>query len=99
MKHNYLPAEFAPLMLILSGCHPDAVNDAERIDGTVRLLNVEGGCWIIDTNEGRVQPLDLPAEFRREGLAVVVTLSDVKDVVTSCQAGVLKHIETIEERK
>jgi len=86
----------APLLLAMGACQQTEV---QRIEGTVHLLNIEGGCWVIETAEGRVQPLDLPQQYQREGLAVAARVRDVKDVLTSCQAGTLKQIEKIEERK
>jgi hypothetical protein len=99
MSSRYLPTEFAPLLLILGGCHPDSTRHSQSIEGTVQVLGIEGGCWVIETAEGRVQPLGLPTAFQREGLAVRATVTDPENVLTSCQVGVPKQIQTIEVRK
>ena len=64
---------------------------------TVRFLNLEGGCWSLDTNKGRFKPLDLPAQFRVDGLQVSVVLKDAPDMADICMIGPLVEIDFIEE--
>lgn len=93
-------------LLALAACtagKPEAPTSAPsgepaEVDGTVRQVNVEGGCWIIETAQGRVQPVDLPERFRVDGLAVRVTLRDAPDMVSACQVGTLKHVDAVTAR-
>lgn len=72
---------------------------SNREDATVRFVDVETGCWALDTAAGRVQPIDLPEAFRKDGLAVSVELRDAPDMMSTCQVGALKHVEHIEEKR
>ena len=87
----------------LCGCSaPSSETTAKtsnREDATVRFVEVETGCWALDTAAGRIQPLDLPEAFRKDGLAVSVELRDAPDMMSSCQVGPLKHVEHIEEKR
>lgn len=74
-------------------------DEPKSVEGTVRYVAVEGGCWIIQTAQERVQPVDLPERFRVDGLAVRVTLRDADDMMSACQVGPLKHVETITARE
>ena len=62
---------------------------------TVRYVGVEGGCWNLDTNEGRFTPLDLPAQYRVDGLQVQVVLRDAPDWADMCMTGPLVQIDHI----
>ena len=70
-----------------------------RQAATVRFVQVETGCWVLETAEGRVQPVNLPEAFRRDGLAVEVELRDAGDMMSACQVGPLKHVVHIAERR
>jgi hypothetical protein len=72
--------------------------EAAAVDGTVRKVEVEGGCWIIETVQGPVQPVDLPERFRVDGLAVRVTLRDAPGMMSACQVGELKHVDAVVAR-
>jgi len=69
------------------------------IDATVHFSTIEGGCWSLVTNGHKVyQPIDLPARFRVDGLAVSVVLRDAPDWGSICMIGPLVHIEAISAR-
>jgi hypothetical protein len=95
-----------PILMALAACtadQPGAPTSARSgepaaVEGTVRHVDVEGGCWIIETAQGRVQPVDLPERFRVDGLAVRVTLRDAPDLVSSCQVGPLKYVDAVTAR-
>jgi hypothetical protein len=95
-----------PILIAIAACtadKPDAPTSARSgetagVDGTVRQVDVEGGCWMIETAQGRVQPVDLPERFRVDGLAVRITLRDAPDVMSACQGGALKYVEAITAR-
>ncbi len=70
------------------------------IDATVRFApTVEGGCWSLVTATNTVyQPVDLPAAFRIDGLAVRVVLRDAPGWATICYVGPLVHVDRIRTR-
>jgi hypothetical protein len=43
-----------------------------------------------------VQPIHLPNAYRKDGLRVKVVLSDAPAMMSACQVGELKKVESIE---
>ncbi len=75
----------AALLLAAVGCGittPDL--DAE---GTVRFVNVEGGCWGIESGGTMYEPVNLPESMRIDGLAVVYEAERTTDLASICQIG------------
>ena len=68
------------------------------VDATVRLTPVEVGCWSLVTTNDVYEPVDLPAAFRVDGLAVHVVLSAVPDAASTCMIGPLVHVNSIQAR-
>ena len=70
------------------------------VDATVRLAStVEGPCWSLVTASNKAyQPVDLPAAFRTDGLAVRVELRDASGWISICSVGPLVHVENIRTR-
>ena len=68
------------------------------LEATVRLAPVEVGCWSLVTTNHVYQPVDLPAAFRVDGLAVHVVLSAVPDGASICMIGPLVHVNSIQVR-
>ena len=92
-----------PILIAIAACTTDKPGapamarsgETAVVEGTVRKIDVEGGCWIIETAQGRVQLLDLPERFRVDGLSVRVTLRDAPDMSSSCQVGTLKYVDAV----
>lgn len=75
---------------------PQAVSgQGEGESATVRHLQLEGGCWALETKSGRVQPIDLPEEYKQDGLKVKVVLRDAGGAMSVCQIGPMKRVERI----
>jgi hypothetical protein len=92
------------LLLVTAGLHacgasaPSADAPVKTEPATVRFIQVETGCWVLETAAGRVQPVDLPEAFRQDGLAVEVVLRDAPAMMSACQVGPLKTVEHIAKR-
>ncbi|MDH3495559.1 MAG: hypothetical protein OER21_02235 [Gemmatimonadota bacterium] len=71
---------------------------ASAVTATVRFVDVEGGCWALDTDSVRYEPLGLPAEFRVDGSAVQAVIESATDVGTICMVGRLVRILAIAPR-
>jgi hypothetical protein len=56
-------------------------------EGTVRHLEIEGGCWAIETGGERYEPLNLPTDLREDGLRIRFEAEVLPDVATFCQVG------------
>lgn len=85
------------MVMVATACSvaPKQAPAAAAQPAVVRQLGIEGGCWALETPAGRVQPLDLPAEFRRDGQRVLVVLEDAPGIMTTCQAGAPKRVLSI----
>lgn len=69
------------------------------VDARVELINVLGGCWVLETDSGkRYEPIQLAPEFQRDGLEVTATLATRSDVGSYCMVGELVEILTIRVR-
>lgn len=82
----------------MDGADPAPTEDVVRIVGTVHHLDVEGGVYVIRTADGtQYRPIELPEEFRVEGLAVEADAKRRDDVMTVDMAG--QSIELLDIRK
>lgn len=63
-----------------------------RITGTVQHQEVEGGVWVIRTDEGRYQPMNLPPAFQVDGMAVEAEAVRRTDMVSIGMAGPLVEL-------
>ena len=64
---------------------PLAANQTLATNATIRFVDLEGGCWALVTSAGSYEPIGLPEEFRRDGLAVYAVAHGAPDVVSVCQ--------------
>ncbi len=76
---------------------PPAADDAVFvIEGDVRFIDLEGGCWGLQTDSATYEPVGgFPEGFRQDQLAVRATVRRV-DGASICMIGPLVEIVTIE---
>ena len=90
--HGYLTASLC-LTMAVAACGVTEPGDVDINDsGTVRFVDVEGGCWVIDTESDRLEPINLEARFRVDGLFVVFSANRRTDLATICQVGQIVEI-------
>ncbi|TDJ54115.1 MAG: hypothetical protein E2O47_06825 [Gemmatimonadetes bacterium] len=66
------------------------------IEGNVRFIDIEGGCWGIGTDSATYEPVGgIPDGFRQDQLAVRATVRGVEGA-SICMIGPLVEIVTIE---
>ena len=68
------------------------------VQGTVRFLDLEGGCWAIEVGGTNYQPLDLSAEFLQDGLAVETAFKERNDMGSTCMIGPIVEVLWIRQR-
>jgi hypothetical protein len=72
---------------------------AQTATGTVRFVNVEGGCWKIEGDDGEsYEPVSGPDEIGFEwvdGQRVEFTYQPAEDIATICMVGKPIHLEMI----
>ena len=57
----------------LTACHSsDLTGFASRIDadGVVRYVSLEGGFYSLESSQGKFDPMNLPPDYRQDGLRV-----------------------------
>ncbi|HEX9828845.1 MAG TPA: hypothetical protein VGB10_01425 [Bacteroidota bacterium] len=92
--------------VMLAGCLTDAQEptsgEVVEINGTVVYMTIEGGFWAItaisDEQNITYEPLNLPEEFRKEGLSVFVEATVRKDMASFRMVGPIIEIRSIRER-
>jgi hypothetical protein len=68
-------------------------------NGVVRFVDVEGGCWAIDTGQTRLQPINLTEPFRVDGLAVSFAAEARPDLASICMVGQIVELTAIQARQ
>ena len=94
MRNRSIRAAFTALLLLPAAC---GITDPDiDADGVVRFIDVEGGCWVIDTADQRLEPINLTSEFQIDGLNVSFQASERTDLASICQVGQIVELESIE---
>ncbi len=64
--------------------------------GTVTFHDIEGGCWTIEIEEEGYEPINLPEEFKDDGLQVNFKADFRDDMASVCMVGRLIELHEIE---
>jgi hypothetical protein len=90
---------------LASACAPGAPTDPllsnthASVNATVEFLNLEGGCWTLQLSDHvHYLPLNLPDQFRRDGLKVQAELLRRDDYGSICMVGPVVQILSIRSR-
>ena len=91
------------IMLGIFACTPRARNGHPgETTGTITYLGIEGGFYGIVTDDGQhYDPIDLPDEFKQDGLRIRFTAQERRDQASFHMWGVIveiKYIEKLEDR-
>jgi hypothetical protein len=97
-----------PLLLlnVLSACkgtpeEPDmplAENESRSVDGLVRFIGIEGGCWDIQAPGAQYQPVNLPVELKIDSLPVHAVVRGASGA-SICMVGDLVTLDSIARRQ
>jgi hypothetical protein len=84
------------LALVTLGFSCDVTTpDLDQV-GTVRFIEIEGGCWVIETSDATYEPINLPAELRVDGLGVAFEATVRDDLASICMVGQIVELLRIE---
>jgi hypothetical protein len=70
-----------------------------RTSGTVRAVNVEGGCWRFDADDGRrfeIEKGSAPAGLLEDGRKATLTLRPRPDLMSTCMIGPIAEVLKVE---
>jgi hypothetical protein len=90
------------VLLMISGatvmsCSTKGKDDG-KLTGTVIYVSLEGGFYGIKGDDGRnYDPVNLPEEFRKDGLRVRFAARELKDQASFHMWGVLVEVITIQK--
>lgn len=70
----------------------EAAGPTIRITGVVRHVEVEGGVWVIRTDQGTYQPMNLPPAFQVDGMTVEAEAVRRTDMVSIGMTGSLVQL-------
>ena len=81
------------LLVFACGTLPGTDADVFSMQGTVVYQNVEGGVFVIISDDGRVyDPVNLEDSFKQNGLKVNIKARYQKDVMSSRMVGTIIEI-------
>ncbi len=94
-----LAAVSIAMLTVLASCaSPQDIPGAMRIKGTIRHVNIEGGCWVVEVGDNvRTKQFyeligkDLP-EVSINDAVITVWIVLKPDVATTCQVGQVAEI-------
>jgi hypothetical protein len=96
---------FAALLLFHSdfscsaGTGPLASSTGIEVRGTVRFVNIEGGCWQLQAQNGaryELRPAQAPSRVLVDGAQVVLVIRLRTDLVSVCMVGDIVDVERVE---
>ena len=70
-----------------------------RASGTVHAVNLEGGCWRFDTQDGRhfeIEKGSAPAGLLTDGKQATLTLRPRPDLMSTCMIGPIAEVIKVE---
>jgi hypothetical protein len=73
-------------------------HEVRKVAGTIRLLDVEDGCWVIDIGDRRLEAINLDARYKVDGLPVSAAVRAENDRTTICAVGQMVSIVDISKR-
>jgi hypothetical protein len=94
MTNRFLLALALAFFTLGSSCDV-TTPDLDQV-GTVRFIDVEGGCWAIETDDATYEPINLPAELRVDGLDVAFEATVRDDLASICMVGQIVELLRIE---
>jgi hypothetical protein len=79
--------------------NPLAESRLAVVDAAVRLLDLEGGCWTLEVSQKvHYLPIDIPTQFRQDGLPVRATVLRLDDYSSACMVGPVVQLLSIQPR-
>jgi hypothetical protein len=70
------------------------------LEGTMHYLDVQGGCWVLQDDQGtRYQLIGNTQSLEKEGLRLVVKVRPGTGLVSKCMVGKLVRLVKVVERK
>ena len=70
----------------------------QAANATVKFIPVEGGCWAIEVQGARYEPVGLPAELLQDGLAIQVWFRPATDLASYCMVAPLVRVDSARAR-
>lgn len=82
-----------------AGQEPMTDSTTIRTSGTVHAVNLEGGCWRFDAQDGRhfeIEKGSAPAGLLVDGKQATLTLKPRPDLMSTCMIGPIAEVVKVE---
>lgn len=90
---------FSGIILAENNSLNNSQNSSLSITGTIKFVDLEGGCWkIIASNGENYEPTNLEEAYKQDGLEVKFEGIIRNDMASICQVGTLIEITKIENK-
>ena len=92
-RRNANPADSAP-----PAQEPLPDSTTFRARGTMHAVNLEGGCWRFDAEDGRhfeISKATAPAALLADGKQATLTLRPRPDLMSTCMIGPIAEVVTV----
>lgn len=79
--------------------NPPSTNTDMRVTGTIHSVNVEGGCWRFDAENGahyEILKSSAPSGLLVDGKQVTLTVKPRPDVMSTCMVGPIVEVVRVE---
>ncbi|MFN0098656.1 MAG: hypothetical protein ACKVS7_08270, partial [Gemmatimonadaceae bacterium] len=76
---------------------PEARKPVDALDAnaTVRFSPLEGGCWLLEIGDERVEPVGMPEKYRVDGLRIYVVVRRAPNLATRCMMGPVVTLDVV----
>lgn len=93
-----LPILLIPFMLIQCNDLKSTTETDLHFEGEVTYMEIEGGFWAIQNGNETYEPTNLPEEFQKNGLEVLVYANHAEKKASIRMVGPIINIEKISKR-
>ena len=71
---------------------PATLDGVASANATVHFVAIEGGCWVLETSGAKYEPVNLPLQYRMDGLRVYAEFNSVSSNASKCMVAPLISI-------
>jgi hypothetical protein len=75
-----------------------AADQVLATDATIRFVDLEGGCWAIETPQGGYEPVSLAAQFQVDGMRIHAVIRGAPHTMSVCMIAPMVSVDSIRAR-
>jgi hypothetical protein len=96
-RSSFLASTLLFLGFPASSGEPETIpkGDVHSVEAVVHAPGFIGGCWLLTTKYGQLDPTNLEAEYKIDGLKVMVSFRKRDDLASTCMQGWIVTLSNI----